>query len=71
MYFSHLGLRIHRRQAATGELTLRDLQEWISEREDVAAFLHNFTEARLIISSLEVRALHLKNNVNGPRHVGS
>lgn len=39
---------------------MRDLKEWISEREDVAAFLHNFTEARLIISSLEVWALHVK-----------
>eukprot|EP00903_Cladosiphon_okamuranus_P013503 g12576.t1 len=47
--FSH-----SKRQAVTGELTLRDLKEWISEREDVAAFLHNFTEARLIISCLEL-----------------
>ena len=49
-----MSTRCHDRQASTGELTLRDLKEWISEREDVAAFLHNFTEARLIISSLEV-----------------
>lgn len=42
------------RGATAGELTLRDLKDWISEREDVAVFLSNFIEARMIISSLEV-----------------
>ncbi|CAM9288395.1 unnamed protein product [Ectocarpus fasciculatus] len=40
--------------ATAGELTLRDLKDWISEREDVAVFLSNFIEARMIISSLEL-----------------
>ncbi|CAM9140632.1 unnamed protein product [Ectocarpus fasciculatus] len=42
------------RGATAGELTLRDLKDWISEREDVAVFLSNFIEARMIISSLEL-----------------
>ncbi|CAM9254168.1 unnamed protein product, partial [Scytosiphon promiscuus] len=43
-----------RGQAGAGDLTLGDLKDWISEREDVAAFLTNFTQARMIISSLEL-----------------
>ncbi|CAM9254386.1 unnamed protein product, partial [Hapterophycus canaliculatus] len=43
-----------RGQAGAGDLTLRDLKDWISEREDVAIFLSNFTDARMIISSLEL-----------------
>lgn len=55
---SSLSLRclygLHEHARTTGQLTLRDVQEWISEREDVATFLSNFTEARFIISSTEV-----------------
>ncbi|CAM9135119.1 unnamed protein product [Pylaiella littoralis] len=43
-----------KRQATGGELTLRDLREWISEREDVSAFLSKTIDARLIISSREL-----------------
>ncbi len=54
-FFSPLCLHgLHEHGRTAGELTLRDVQEWISEREDVATFLSNFTEARLIISSTEV-----------------
>ncbi|CAM9503238.1 unnamed protein product [Ectocarpus sp. 12 AP-2014] len=40
--------------ATAGEVTLLDLKDWISEREDVAVFLSNFIEARMIISSQEL-----------------
>ncbi|CAN0275272.1 unnamed protein product [Ascophyllum nodosum] len=38
----------------TGEVTARDVKQWASEREDVSAYLSRFTEARMIISSLEL-----------------
>ena len=39
----------------TGELTVRDIKGWVFAREDVLAYLYGFTEARMIISALEVR----------------
>ena len=47
-------LRAPRRPLRTGEVTARDVKQWASEREDVSAYLSRFTEARMIISSLEV-----------------
>ena len=41
----------------TGELTVRDVKGWVFAREDVLAYLCGFTEARMIISSLEVRKM--------------
>eukprot|EP00904_Undaria_pinnatifida_P005950 jgi/Undpi1/2485/HiC_scaffold_13.g05864.m1 len=38
----------------TGELTVRDIKGWVFEREDVLAYLCGFTEARMIISSLQL-----------------
>lgn len=44
----------HNRPLETGGVTVRDVKGWISEREEVSAYLSMFTEARMIISSLEV-----------------
>lgn len=45
------------RVVQTGELSLRDIKKWVLDREDISSYLLNFIEARMIISSLQVKNL--------------
>lgn len=46
-----------RRPLITGAVTVQDVKKWVSEQDDVSDYLCRFTDARMIISSLEVLAL--------------
>lgn len=57
-------LLVYFRPLESGTLTVRDVKEWVIEKEDVSAYLSNYTQARMIVSSLKVKSLE-----SAPFHV--